>query len=146
MFELRSETGLRTIFARHPIHQFLRAVPSGACVILVGEGENRARIEEHLARSGMAARVILAGYRADFFDFIESADLFVHPALRPLNPGLAQPATSPNSSVCCPTGIPVSVAPLSSQTAVPTRRHFAPPLMASCGLIVTCKEPFGPIV
>ena len=51
-------------------------------VILVGEGENRARIEEHLARSGMAARVILAGYRADFFDFIESADLFVHPALR----------------------------------------------------------------
>lgn len=51
-------------------------------IFLVGEGEDRARIEDFLSRSGLTAKVVLTGHRADFFDFIHSADLFVHPALR----------------------------------------------------------------
>lgn len=49
-------------------------------LVLIGEGESRAALEEKIAARGLAGRVILAGFRQDALDLVGAADLFVFPS------------------------------------------------------------------
>lgn len=49
-------------------------------VLLVGEGDERARLEERVAQPDLAGRVHLAGYRADPHRFYRAMDVFAIPS------------------------------------------------------------------
>jgi glycosyltransferase involved in cell wall biosynthesis len=53
---------------------------SAPFALVVGEGGARARLEEHAASLGLAARIRFAGGRDDVRELLHAADLFVHPA------------------------------------------------------------------
>ncbi|MFC1806630.1 glycosyltransferase family 4 protein [Planctomycetota bacterium] len=51
------------------------------CLLVVGEGRQRAEVEAHARRAGVAAAVRFLGFRADVTDLLRAADLFVLPSL-----------------------------------------------------------------
>jgi len=46
-------------------------------LIIIGEGEERAYLEERIAQHNIADIVMLAGYKEDIFEWLSQADLFV---------------------------------------------------------------------
>jgi glycosyltransferase involved in cell wall biosynthesis len=53
-----------------------------ARLILFGQGEEEARLQEQLRHLGLTETVRFAGFREDILSFLGHADLLVHPALR----------------------------------------------------------------
>jgi len=51
-------------------------------LILVGEGEDRFKIESYIQQHDLVDKVVLTGNRRDYYDFINAADLFVLPSTR----------------------------------------------------------------
>ena len=51
-------------------------------LFLVGDGEDRGKIELFIKKHSLEAHVILAGYRKDYYDFISMADLFILPSIK----------------------------------------------------------------
>jgi glycosyltransferase involved in cell wall biosynthesis len=49
-------------------------------VLVAGEGEERARLEDRIAELGLGERFRLLGFRRDVPDLLAAADLLVHPA------------------------------------------------------------------
>lgn len=52
-----------------------------ARLVIVGEGEERERIEEKAKNLGITDKVILTGVRRDVYDLLEAMDVFVFPSL-----------------------------------------------------------------
>ena len=46
-------------------------------VVLVGDGEDRSRLELYITQHGLRNKVTITGFRSDYYDFINAADLFV---------------------------------------------------------------------
>ena len=49
--------------------------------LLVGEGEERARLEQLASELGLSGKVHFAGFRENVFDWLSAMDIFVHPSL-----------------------------------------------------------------
>lgn len=58
------------------------AAVEGAVLTIVGDGKARRRVEMEVERSGVAARVRLAGYQEDVARYLAAADAVVMPSLR----------------------------------------------------------------
>lgn len=56
------------------------ALPSGIHVLLVGDGEERGRLDARAARPDLAGRVHFAGYRPDPHRFFQAMDVFAIPS------------------------------------------------------------------
>lgn len=74
------------LIARKDVATLLRAFAlvdlPDARLLLVGEGDERAALEEQATRLGVADRTQFAGYRSDRLDWMARFDLFVLPSLR----------------------------------------------------------------
>jgi len=53
-----------------------------ARLILLGQGAEKARLQDQVRRLGLSESVRFAGFRADLLHFLGHADLLVHPAVR----------------------------------------------------------------
>jgi glycosyltransferase involved in cell wall biosynthesis len=51
-------------------------------LVIVGDGPNRARLEEIVAETGLSGSVIFLGYRKDIPTLLKTADLYAIPSLR----------------------------------------------------------------
>jgi glycosyltransferase involved in cell wall biosynthesis len=51
-----------------------------ARLFIVGDGPLRRRLEADIARRGLQGRIVLTGWRDDVPDFLDAADLYVHPS------------------------------------------------------------------
>lgn len=51
-------------------------------LFLVGDGEDLFKIESYLAENELTDNVMITGYRNDYYDFINAADLFVLPSIK----------------------------------------------------------------
>ncbi len=51
-------------------------------LFLVGDGEDRPRLEQFVREHGLGKNAVITGYRKDYYDFINAADLFILPSLR----------------------------------------------------------------
>ncbi len=50
-------------------------------VVLVGDGQDRPSLEKFVADNNLNNNVVFAGYRKDYYDFINSADIFILPSV-----------------------------------------------------------------
>ena len=75
---LRPPKGIDILVAAMPA---IRAAVPDARLLIVGDGSERARLEEMAARPDLAGAVSFAGYRDDVADILREADLFVLPTL-----------------------------------------------------------------
>ena len=51
-------------------------------LFLVGDGEDRAKIEQYVSEHGLVDKVKITGFRKDYYDFINAADIFILPSIR----------------------------------------------------------------
>ena len=58
----------------------LRDASQPVSLIMVGEGQERPRLERLCSELGLSDRVVLAGYRSDVPAFLNAADIFVMPS------------------------------------------------------------------
>jgi len=66
--------------AQELLIEALRKLPASATLALVGDGPDRAALEERARHRGVAARVRFLGARDDVPELLHAADLFVHAA------------------------------------------------------------------
>lgn len=59
-----------------------REIFENMVLFLVGDGEDRFKIERYLNKHQLTNNVIITGYRSDYYDFINAADLFVLPSIK----------------------------------------------------------------
>ena len=59
-----------------------REIYKNISIIFVGDGEDRASLQSLAVRLGVAERVIFAGTRANYSDYIQAADLIIQPSTR----------------------------------------------------------------
>ncbi len=62
------------------IRAFAKVQPATARLVILGEGEDRPRIEAEIARLGLGDRVTLAGYVREPWDYYRRASCFVLPS------------------------------------------------------------------
>lgn len=55
--------------------------PAQARLVLLGEGEERSRLDQLISTSGLQGKVLLPGRQADVATWVAAADIFVHAAL-----------------------------------------------------------------
>ena len=68
------------VFLLEVFEQIHRANPD-TCLLLVGDGELRGKIEEQAAQAGLTGSVIFAGVHNDVSPFYQAMDVFVMPSL-----------------------------------------------------------------
>jgi len=51
-------------------------------LFLVGDGEDRGKLENFIKEHRLTDKVIMTGFRSDYYDIINAADLFILPSLR----------------------------------------------------------------
>jgi glycosyltransferase involved in cell wall biosynthesis len=64
----------------------LARLPGAWSALLCGDGPDRARVDSAVARAGLGGRVVVAGFRPDFWRLLKSADVFVSPSRFEGNP------------------------------------------------------------
>jgi len=62
-------------------HRFLEFQPN-ARLILVGDGDMHAKLKEQVEILSLSSSIIFAGWRKDALDFIDLADVLIHPTLQ----------------------------------------------------------------
>jgi glycosyltransferase involved in cell wall biosynthesis len=75
---LSPEKGHRYLL--HAIANLSRRIP-GLQLVLLGEGQERARLEKQAEELGIGKHVIFAGFRKDIRPWIQACDLLVNPSL-----------------------------------------------------------------
>ncbi len=63
------------------IFEALHKKDANSCLLLVGDGDLRAQIEQMVADSGLQSSVIFTGVRTDVADLLQAMDVFVLPSL-----------------------------------------------------------------
>jgi sugar transferase (PEP-CTERM/EpsH1 system associated) len=58
----------------------VRQRAANALLVIVGDGPERARIEQHIAQRRLSSIVRLVGHRDDVEDWLAAADVFAHPS------------------------------------------------------------------
>ena len=67
--------------ALHEIKQRDANLLSNIVLFLVGDGEDRSKLERVIQEYQLSDNVIITGYRDDYYDFINAADLFILPSV-----------------------------------------------------------------
>lgn len=93
---LRREKGLADLIAAVP--QILEGVPS-ARVLIVGDGDDRRRLENLAYESGNGDRITFTGRRTDVDELLAASDVFIHPTHEDVLPTVIAEAMA--------TGLPV---------------------------------------
>ncbi len=68
--------------ALHEIKQRNTTLVKNLVLFLVGDGEDRTKLERLIQEYQLSDNVIITGYRSDYYDFINAADLFILPSVK----------------------------------------------------------------
>ena len=63
------------------IREIAPAVFKNIVLILVGDGEDRVKLERYISDKNLSKQILITGYRNDYCNFISAADLFVLPSI-----------------------------------------------------------------